>query len=78
MKRTTFDILACPTCHERLESYCADPNAELCLTGNLSCKTCCVNYSIVNGIPHFIKAETLNGFNRRFIAGNLPCSCWPG
>jgi ubiquinone/menaquinone biosynthesis C-methylase UbiE/uncharacterized protein YbaR (Trm112 family) len=66
MKRTTLDFLACPVCHGRLESYCSDPNSELCLTGNLSCKTCSVNYSIVNGIPHFIKAETLNGFNRRF------------
>jgi SAM-dependent methyltransferase len=66
MKRTTLDILACPTCHGHLESYCADPGADPCLTGNLFCKACSVNYNIADGIPRFIKSEQLNGFNHRF------------
>jgi ubiquinone/menaquinone biosynthesis C-methylase UbiE/uncharacterized protein YbaR (Trm112 family) len=66
MKRTTFDILACPICHGHLESYCADPDADPCLTGNLFCKACSVNYNIVDGIPRFIKSEQLSGFNQRF------------
>src|SRR5512140_3067942 len=66
MKRSTIALLACPQCHGRLESYCTDPNAEPCLTGNLYCKTCSTNYSIVDGIPHFIKPEALSGFNRNF------------
>ena len=66
MKHTTFDLLACPACHGRMEIYCANANAEPCLTGNLFCKTCSVNFSIVNGIPHFIKSEEMNGFNRNF------------
>jgi ubiquinone/menaquinone biosynthesis C-methylase UbiE/uncharacterized protein YbaR (Trm112 family) len=66
MKRATLDLLACPICRGRMESYCADLNADPCLTGNLFCKTCSVNYSIVDGIPHFINSQALNGFNRRF------------
>ncbi len=66
MKKSTLDLLACPRCHGSLEVYCADPKAEPCLTGNLYCKACSVNYSIVDGIPHFIQPENLTGFNRRF------------
>jgi len=66
MKRATFDILSCPKCHTRLELYCADHNADPCLTGNLYCKTCSTNYCIVNGIPHFIEPETLIGLDRNF------------
>lgn len=66
MKHTTFELLACPICHGKLESYCVDPNADPCLTGNLYCKTCSTNYSILDGIPHFIQSETLKGLNQRF------------
>jgi ubiquinone/menaquinone biosynthesis C-methylase UbiE/uncharacterized protein YbaR (Trm112 family) len=66
MKRTTLDLLACPICHGRLESYCIDPVADPCLSGNLYCKACSINYSIVDGIPHFIQPEQLSGFNRNF------------
>ena len=66
MKRTTLDLLACPICHGRLESYCIDPAADPCLSGNLYCKVCSINYSIVDGIPHFIQPEQLSGFNRNF------------
>lgn len=66
MKRATIDLLGCPICHGHLDVYCAEPNANPCLAGNLYCKPCSTNYSIVDGIPHFITPETLNGFNRRF------------
>jgi ubiquinone/menaquinone biosynthesis C-methylase UbiE/uncharacterized protein YbaR (Trm112 family) len=66
MKHATFDLLACPTCHGKLESFCADPSTDPCLTGNLYCETCSANYSIVDGIPHFIKSAELNGFNQSF------------
>jgi ubiquinone/menaquinone biosynthesis C-methylase UbiE/uncharacterized protein YbaR (Trm112 family) len=66
MKHSTFDLLVCPRCHGRLDVYCVDPNADPCLTGNLYCKACSTNYSIVDGIPHFIESEELDGFNRKF------------
>jgi ubiquinone/menaquinone biosynthesis C-methylase UbiE len=66
MKQTTLDLLACPKCHGRLEIHRTGPDANPCLTGSLVCQTCSINYSIVNGIPHFIKPEELDGFNRRF------------
>ncbi len=65
MKRTTFDLLVCPTCRGNLERYSADPNADPCLTGNLYCKACSTNYSILDGIPYFIEPENLNSPNRR-------------
>lgn len=64
MKRTTLEFLACPVCHGCLEY--SDLNADSCLTGTLSCKTCSVNYRITNGIPHFIQPKQLTGLNRRF------------
>lgn len=66
MKKSTLDLLACPTCHGQLEIYCVDPHADPCLTGNLYCKACSTNYSIVDGIPQFIKSEDLHGLNRNF------------
>jgi ubiquinone/menaquinone biosynthesis C-methylase UbiE len=66
MKQTTLDLLACPTCHRRLECTCLVNSKEFCLTGSLHCRTCSKSYSIVNGIPHFIEPEQLSGLNRRF------------
>jgi ubiquinone/menaquinone biosynthesis C-methylase UbiE len=66
MKRATLKILACPICHESLDVYCVDPKAEPCLTGNLYCKVCSINYSIVDGIPRFIIRDELDGNNRNF------------
>jgi ubiquinone/menaquinone biosynthesis C-methylase UbiE len=66
MKRTTVDLLACPACRGQLEISSPDSNADTYLAGTLFCKACSVNYSIVDGIPHFIEPEQLNGFNRRF------------
>jgi ubiquinone/menaquinone biosynthesis C-methylase UbiE/uncharacterized protein YbaR (Trm112 family) len=66
MKRKTFALLACPICHGRLESYCVDPAADPCLTGNLYCERCSVNYSILKGIPHFVLPGETKGLNRQF------------
>lgn len=66
MKRSSFELLACPACHGPLESFCADQAADPCLTGNVYCATCSANYSIVDGIPYFIEPDELTGFNRRF------------
>jgi ubiquinone/menaquinone biosynthesis C-methylase UbiE len=49
-----------------METYFADPNADPCLTGNLYCKNCSTNYSILNGVPHFVIPETMDGLNQRF------------
>jgi uncharacterized protein YbaR (Trm112 family)/SAM-dependent methyltransferase len=68
MKRSTLDLLACPTCHGRLEYFCAEPGAVDCQTGNLYCRACSVNYSIVQGIPCFIQPQELSGLNRRFAS----------
>lgn len=66
MKHSTFDLLVCPACHGRLEGVCVYEAADLCLTGNLHCASCSMDYPIVDGIPHFIQPEKLTGFNRRF------------
>ena len=66
MKRSTLDLLACPTCHGQLEYFCAEPGVEDCQTGNLYCRTCSINYSIVQGIPCFLQPQELSGLNQRF------------
>lgn len=66
MKRTTLDLLACPTSHGRLELSGSDPNANSYLAGTLCCESCSASYTIEDGIPNFIKLEKLNGLNRRF------------
>ena len=64
MKRSSFALLACPTCHTRLalQADQADPVES----GNLRCAACQRDYPIIKGIPHFIQAAELNGLNRRF------------
>jgi ubiquinone/menaquinone biosynthesis C-methylase UbiE len=64
MKRTTLDLLACPCCNGPLEYTGADE--KILPAGSLSCFRCQKAFPIVDGIPHFIQPETLNGFNRRF------------
>jgi SAM-dependent methyltransferase len=66
MKRKTLELLVCPKCHGKLEIFCTDLNADPFRYGNLYCETCSVNYSIVDGIPHFIKPEELKGLNLKF------------
>jgi len=65
MKRTTLDLLECPTCHGALTLQ-AKSNAGLIDTGSLSCPACGKVYRIQHGIPHFIEENELVGFNKRF------------
>ncbi len=64
MKRTTLTMLACPVCHESLEF--SGIRGEMVQVGTLTCPCCYQSYQIVDGIPHFIKPESLTGFNFRF------------
>jgi len=64
MKSTTLDLLACPTCHDRLEYSGAGENTIQ--EGVLTCFHCKQQFPIVNGIPHFIQREQLTGLNRHF------------
>lgn len=64
MKRSTLPLLACPDCNEALNISSAD--ADPLHAGQLTCSNCSKVYSIVDGIPRFVQAESLTGFNRRF------------
>ncbi|MFT3894322.1 MAG: methyltransferase domain-containing protein [Anaerolineales bacterium] len=66
MKHKTLDQLACPQCHASLELIAVEHTLQECHTGNLYCKKCSRNFSIIDGIPHFTSPEQLTGFNRRF------------
>jgi len=64
MKSTTLNLLACPTCHGRLEYSGTGENTIQ--DGTLTCFHCKQKFSIVKGIPHFIQREQLTGLNRHF------------
>ena len=64
MKCTTLDLLVCPCCHEYLDY--AGIDKQSIQSGLLICSRCKRDYSIVDGIPHFIQPEDLTGFNLRF------------
>jgi len=66
MKCKTVDLLVCPQCHGKLEFIAAEPATHDCQTGNLYCGDCEKNFSVIDGIPHFITPDQLTGFNRRF------------
>ena len=64
MKRTTLDLLVCPTCHGKLDLL-EGTDAEI-LRGCLRCTSCRMEYPIEQGIPHLIRQESLSGLNRKF------------
>jgi ubiquinone/menaquinone biosynthesis C-methylase UbiE/uncharacterized protein YbaR (Trm112 family) len=64
MKRSSLDLLACPACRQALNLK-ADGNDPV-ETGSLVCPGCRREYPIAAGIPHFVAAPELSGFNRRF------------
>jgi ubiquinone/menaquinone biosynthesis C-methylase UbiE/uncharacterized protein YbaR (Trm112 family) len=64
MKRQTLDLLACPTCHDRLDFSGVDE--KTIQDGTLTCTRCKQQFPIANGIPHFIQREQLTGLNRHF------------
>jgi ubiquinone/menaquinone biosynthesis C-methylase UbiE len=65
MKRSTLELLCCPSCKTELtlrdESGNSSGNG-----GSLFCSHCERSYIIENGIVHFIDSEELEGLNRRF------------
>ena len=60
----TVPLLACPTCHRALNFSDADEN--LLQAGLVTCSRCSKVYPIVDGIPRFVQADALTGFNKRF------------
>ena len=64
MKRTTLDLLACPSCCGPLDY--AGTTGNILRLGTLVCSQCQKKYPFVDGIPHFIQPAALTGFNRRF------------
>ncbi len=76
MKQATLRLLACPNCHGPLTLQAAAQvaaQAEAGLdkvdpveTGSLCCARCGKEYPIRRGIPHFVRAKELTGYNRRF------------
>src|SRR5512141_2763115 len=64
MKRNTLSMLGCPDCHENL-IFVGQASGNI-TSGALNCPTCQRMYPVVDGIPHFIEAQALSGFNRRF------------
>jgi ubiquinone/menaquinone biosynthesis C-methylase UbiE/uncharacterized protein YbaR (Trm112 family) len=64
MKSSSIEILACPICHHALQLQReSDTRIE---KGILECGQCGSSYPIQHGIPQFIQANTLLGYNRRF------------
>jgi ubiquinone/menaquinone biosynthesis C-methylase UbiE/uncharacterized protein YbaR (Trm112 family) len=63
MKRTTLDLLACPTCRGELvlRQEIEDGSIE---RGGLFCPHCNKEFPIEQSIPHFIRVEELTGLNR--------------
>ena len=64
MKTRSLGLLACPGCHASLtlQADRVDPVES----GSLHCAACQQDYPVVQGIPHFIQAAELSGYNRRF------------
>lgn len=64
MKARAIGLLACPICHQPLDSQVDD--SIFIVKGSLHCAPCKKVYPIENGIPHFIRPDELIGLNRRF------------
>jgi ubiquinone/menaquinone biosynthesis C-methylase UbiE/uncharacterized protein YbaR (Trm112 family) len=64
MRIDTLNLLACPVCRSTLifDGAPQDPIRA----GNLRCGSCSKNYTVEDGIPHFIQPAQLTGLNRRF------------
>ncbi len=65
MKRTSIDLLACPTCHRELSLQVTRGN-EIIDSGSLSCPSCQATYPIQHGMPRFIRESELSGLNKTF------------
>jgi SAM-dependent methyltransferase len=65
MKRTSVDLLVCPTCHGKLSLQETHSNGVI-ETGGLACPSCQVAFPIYHGIPRFIRENELVGRNKTF------------
>jgi ubiquinone/menaquinone biosynthesis C-methylase UbiE/uncharacterized protein YbaR (Trm112 family) len=66
MKRSTLELLCCPSCQTEL-TFRDEPGNISGHEGELFCPYCERSYIIKNGIVHFIDLHELEGFNRRFV-----------
>ena len=65
MKCSTLGILRCPNCQTALSLH-DECGYKTVTEGTLFCSQCDQIFPILDGIPHFIKAQQLEGPNRRF------------
>ena len=65
MKRSTLELLCCPSCQAALSLRDERGNGTVDESG-LFCPHSERNFLIRNGIAHFISPQELEGFNRRF------------
>jgi ubiquinone/menaquinone biosynthesis C-methylase UbiE/uncharacterized protein YbaR (Trm112 family) len=66
MKRSTLELLCCPSCQTELIFRDESGNKSED-EGELFCTYCERSYIIKNGIVHFMDLQELEGFNRRFV-----------
>jgi len=65
MKRSTLELLVCPSC--KTELILRDESGNTSVNeGELFCSHCERSYIIKNGIVHFIDLQELEGLNQRF------------
>ena len=65
MKKTTLELLCCPSCKSALSLNTENENGSI-LNGELMCSTCDRSYSVRDGIVHFIAPQELEGSNQQF------------
>jgi len=65
MKRSTLELLCCPSCRTDLALRDGSGNTSV-NEGELFCSHCERSYIIRNGIVHFIDLQELEGLNQRF------------
>ena len=59
LRRPALDVFACPECHGALTIV--SPAGDV-----YHCPACQRDYSVVEGIPHFIQPQAMTGLNQRF------------
>jgi uncharacterized protein YbaR (Trm112 family) len=54
MKRSILPLLCCPVCKGELTVHVDKGNDREIINGILHCHSCCVNYTIEDGIPDLL------------------------
>jgi ubiquinone/menaquinone biosynthesis C-methylase UbiE/uncharacterized protein YbaR (Trm112 family) len=65
MKRSTLELLCCPSCQTEL-TFRDESGNTVGDEGELFCSHCERSHIIKNGIVHFVDLQELEGLNRRF------------